>query len=96
MPGNPSWLGPDKQPGSACQRSHLGINAFVNNLDHPSGVFVTSKLLVQAGNPLITKSTNDLADLVARMESGGVKALLLHRVNPNQQMLLRGIKNILT
>ncbi len=60
----------------------LTLNALVNNLGHVGGVFLTPDLPVHQTNPKIPNTLSDIQDLIQRMNSGGVKVLFIHGVNP--------------
>jgi anaerobic selenocysteine-containing dehydrogenase len=60
----------------------LTLNVLVNNLGHPGGVFLTPSLPVNDANPKIPNTMSDLQALVQRMNSGSLKVLFIHGVNP--------------
>jgi len=60
----------------------LTLNALVNNLGQAGGVFLSPSLPVHADNPNIPNTLNDIQDLVQRMESGTIKVIFIHGVNP--------------
>jgi anaerobic selenocysteine-containing dehydrogenase len=60
----------------------LTLNAQVNNLGLPGGVFLAPGLPVNEGNPKIPNTFLDIQDLVQRMNSGSIKVLFIHGVNP--------------
>ncbi|MGA2502908.1 MAG: molybdopterin-dependent oxidoreductase [Anaerolineales bacterium] len=60
----------------------LTLNALVNNLGHPGGVFLTPSLPVNEANPKIPNTLSDLQELVQRMNSGSLKVIFIHGINP--------------
>ncbi len=60
----------------------LTLNALVNNLGHSGGVFLTPSLPVNAANPRISSTLVDIYNLVQEMNSGNLKVLFIHGVNP--------------
>jgi anaerobic selenocysteine-containing dehydrogenase len=60
----------------------LTLNVLVNNLGQTGGVFLSPPLPVHAASPTIPNTMTDLQNLVQRMNSGGVKVLFIHGVNP--------------
>jgi anaerobic selenocysteine-containing dehydrogenase len=60
----------------------LTLNVLVNNPGKPGGVFITPELPVHTGNPLIPNTLTDLQGLITQMNSGVVKVLFIHGVNP--------------
>lgn len=79
IPGGPALAASN---GLEAGESILTLNALVNNLGQTGGVFLTPDLPVHADNPKIPNTLTDIQDLVQRMNSGGVKALFIHGVNP--------------
>jgi anaerobic selenocysteine-containing dehydrogenase len=60
----------------------LTLNVLVNNLGQAGGVFLTPDLPVHDTNPNIPNTLKELQDLIQRMNSGAVKVLFIHGVNP--------------
>jgi anaerobic selenocysteine-containing dehydrogenase len=60
----------------------LGLNALVNNLGVAGGVFLSPSLPVHDSNSNIPGTLADIHDLIQRMNSGSVKVLFIHGVNP--------------
>lgn len=60
----------------------LALNALVNNLGQPGGVFLTPSLPVHDANPLIPNNLTDLQGLITKMEAGAIKVLFIHGLNP--------------
>ena len=60
----------------------LTLNTLVDNLGQPGGVFLAPELPVHAENPKIPNTFSDIQDLVKRMNSGSLKVLFIHGVNP--------------
>ncbi len=60
----------------------LTLNALVNNLGQPGGVFLTPSLPVNPANPTTPDTLAAIRDLIQRMNSGSVKVLFIHGVNP--------------
>ena len=60
----------------------LTLNVLVNNLGQAGGIFLTPDLPVHVTNPKIPNTLKDLQDLIQRMNSGAVKVLFIHGVNP--------------
>ena len=59
----------------------LGLNALVNNLGQPGGVYFTPASPL--GDEYHTPATAQaMGELVAKMESGAIKTLFIHGVNP--------------
>jgi anaerobic selenocysteine-containing dehydrogenase len=68
--------------GLEAGESILTLNALVNNLGQAGGVFLTPDLPVHGDNPKIPNTMAELKDLIQRMNSGAVKVLFIHGVNP--------------
>ena len=68
--------------GLEAGESILTLNALVNNLGQAGGVFLTPDLPVHADNPKIPNTMAEIKDLIQRMNSGAVKVLFIHGVNP--------------
>jgi anaerobic selenocysteine-containing dehydrogenase len=64
----------------------LTLNAAVNNLGHPGGVFLTPSLPVNDANPKIPNTFSDIQDLVKQMNAGSLKVVFIHGVNPVYEM----------
>ena len=79
IPGGPALAASN---GVEAGAAVLTLNALVNNLGHAGGVFLTPSLPVHADNSNIPNTLTDMQDLVKRMESGGIKALFIHGINP--------------
>lgn len=60
----------------------LALNALADNLGQPGGVFLTPPLPVEASNPVIPNTFQELEALVNSMKSGKIQALFIHGVNP--------------
>lgn len=60
----------------------LTLNVLANNLGQAGGVFLTPDLPVNQSNPKIPNTLADIQDLVQRMNSGAIKVLFVHGVNP--------------
>jgi anaerobic selenocysteine-containing dehydrogenase len=60
----------------------LVLNALVDNFGKPGGLFITPVLPVHEENPTIPNTAADVQDLITRMNSGAVKVLFIHGVNP--------------
>jgi anaerobic selenocysteine-containing dehydrogenase len=68
--------------GPEAGASILTLNTLVNNLGKPGGIFLSPGLPVHESNPQIPNTFTDVQNLVQRMNSGSVKALFIHGVNP--------------
>ena len=79
IPGGPALAASN---GVEAGEAILTLNALVNNLGQAGGVFLTPSLPVHADNPTIPNTLTDMQDLVKRMESGSIKALFIHGINP--------------
>jgi anaerobic selenocysteine-containing dehydrogenase len=60
----------------------LALDALVNNLGQPGGVFLSPNLPVHDANPKFPNTFSDLQDLVQRMNGGSLKVLFIHGINP--------------
>ncbi|HEY5269838.1 MAG TPA: molybdopterin dinucleotide binding domain-containing protein, partial [Anaerolineales bacterium] len=79
IPGGPALAASN---GLEAGESILTLNALVNNLGQTGGVFLTPDLPVHADNPKIPHTLTDIQNLVQQMNSGAVKVLFIHGVNP--------------
>ena len=68
--------------GQEAGESILTLNALLNNLGKAGGIFLSPSLPVHDANPVIPNSLSDIQDLIKRMNSGTVKALFIHGINP--------------
>jgi anaerobic selenocysteine-containing dehydrogenase len=60
----------------------LTLNALVNNLGQPGGVYQTPGVSVYENNSSLPNNFKDIADLVEKMKTGGIKVLFIHGANP--------------
>jgi anaerobic selenocysteine-containing dehydrogenase len=60
----------------------MALNNYVDNLGKPGGIFLTPPLPVHADNPSIPNTIGDIQNLIIQMNSGAIKALFIHGVNP--------------
>ncbi len=60
----------------------LTLNALADNLGQTGGVFLLPGLPVNEANPSLPNPLTDIQDLIQRMNSGSVKVLFIHGVNP--------------
>jgi anaerobic selenocysteine-containing dehydrogenase len=60
----------------------LALNVLLNNIGNEGGVFFTPDLPVNEGHSSKLNSFPEVNDLVQRMNSGKVKTLLIHGINP--------------
>jgi anaerobic selenocysteine-containing dehydrogenase len=79
IPGGPALAASN---GLEAGAAILTLNVLMNNLGQAGGVFLTPSLPVNDANPNIPNTLTDMQDLVQRMESGSVKALFIHGINP--------------
>ena len=79
IPGSSALTGSN---GLEAGASILTLNALVNNLGQAGGVFLTPDLPVHGDNPKISNNMAELMDLIQRMNSGTIKMLFIHGVNP--------------
>jgi anaerobic selenocysteine-containing dehydrogenase len=66
--------------------SILTLNALAGNLGQAGGVFLLPDLPVNAANPTLPNPLTDLQDLIQRMNSGSLKVLFIHGVNPAYEL----------
>ncbi len=60
----------------------LALNALVDNLGVPGGMYLNPDTLVNPDVPQLPNSMRDVNDLVLRMQRGEVKTLFIHGFNP--------------
>jgi anaerobic selenocysteine-containing dehydrogenase len=60
----------------------LVLNSYVDNPGKPGGVFLTPLLPVHPETPSIPNTVAEVQDLITRMNSGAIKVLFIHGVNP--------------
>jgi anaerobic selenocysteine-containing dehydrogenase len=60
----------------------LTLNVLVDNLGQPGGVFLSPGLPVHPANPVIPDNVTNIQNLVQQMNSGTIKVLFIHGVNP--------------
>ncbi|HNN12039.1 MAG TPA: molybdopterin dinucleotide binding domain-containing protein [Anaerolineales bacterium] len=78
IPGGPA-LG--QSNGLAVAQAVLALNAFVDNLGKPGGVYISGLAPAQSEYNRAA-SAMEMQDLVDKMASGAIKALFIHGVNP--------------
>jgi anaerobic selenocysteine-containing dehydrogenase len=79
IPGGPALAASN---GVEAGEAILTLNALVNNLGQAGGIFLSPPLPVHAANPNLPNTYTDLQELVQQMESGSIKVLFIHGVNP--------------
>ncbi len=67
--------------GLSTAEAVLALNALTDNLGKPGGVFI-SPLSPNEDAYHRPASAKEMSDFIARMKSGGIKALFIHGVNP--------------
>jgi anaerobic selenocysteine-containing dehydrogenase len=79
IPGGPALAASN---GLEAGAAILTLNTLLNNLGQAGGVFLSPSLPVHADNPNIPDTLKDIQDLIQRMNSGSIKTLFIHGVNP--------------
>ena len=72
--------------GLEAAQAILALNAMVNNLGQPGGVFLSPATPVKADNTQAPSTMVEVNDLVTRMRQGELKALFIHAVNPEFEL----------
>lgn len=68
--------------GLEIAQSVLALNALVDNLGKPGGTYISPPPALHADLPQQPNSLLDMNDLIGRMQTGEVKVLFVHGVNP--------------
>jgi anaerobic selenocysteine-containing dehydrogenase len=68
--------------GLEAAQAALALNAIVDNLGKPGGIFLSPAPSMKADFPQLPNSMLEVNDLIGRMQRGELKTLFIHGINP--------------